>query len=296
MDAAKKTEIPPIRAARRRFLAVLAEGTADDYCADLPRIEPEQILNENDVTVSYGSYGPHFDGMLHHQDGTFHVYCNNDRCGSRQEGRARFTLAHELGHYLIPEHHAALRRGLAPSHPSFCNRPDAKFYVEKEADFFASRLLMPEVRFAEVTRAAGHGLAAMRRVAQQFGTSLQSTARRFEDSLTHPCAFVMWREAKEPWFIISAALRRYGFLFVKTRSERVKGSATELALGAPPPSTGEIYESTSLMARWFFGVEEGSILDLPVREEAMRTAYGTFTWLSVEPAALAKLSPRSDWV
>jgi hypothetical protein len=295
MDAAARTEVPPIGSARRRFLTDLAEGTADDYCAEHSRIEPELILDENDVTISYGDYGPHFDGMLHHEDGAFHVYCNLTRCGSPEEGRARFTLAHELGHFLIPEHHAALRRGLAPSHPSFCNRPDAKFYVEKEADFFASRLLMPEARFAETARRAGHGLAAMRQVAQELGTSLQSTARRFEDSLTHPCVFVMWREAKEPWFVVSAALRRHGYVFVKTRTERVKGSATQRALCSPLSSSGEIHESATIMSHWFSGTFEGSAKDIPLREEAMRTTYGTFTWLSVEPNALTHL-PTCDGV
>ncbi len=289
MDATCRVEVPPIGTARQRFLTSLAETTAEDYCADLPRIEPELILEENDVTLSYADYGPHFDGMLHHEDGAFHVYCNLARCGAPGEGRARFTLAHELGHYLIPEHHAALRHGLAPSHPSFCNRPDAKFYVEKEADFFASRLLMPEARFANAARRAGHGLAAMRSTAQALGTSLQSTARRFEDSLTHPCAFVLWREDREPWFVVSAALRRHGFVFVKTRAERIRGSATEAAHNALLPATGDIHESTSVMSCWFSGVFEGSAQDLPIREEALRTAFGIITWLSVEPSALGRV-------
>lgn len=274
---------------RRKFLTELAESTAEDYCAELPQVNPALILEENDVTISYGDYGSHFDGMLHHEEGAFHVYCNEGRCGSRQEGRARFTLAHELGHYLIPEHYAALRNGVAPSHPSFCNKPNAKLYVEIEADFFASRVLMPEARFAELSKKAGAGLPAMCKVARELGTSLQSTALRFQDSVTHPCAFVVRREGKEPWFGVSAALRMLGFIFVKRHGPLLAGSATADAFASPLPAAQEIRQSTSLMSQWFSGVAAGGRSDVPIKEEAIKTAYATLTWLSLDAKAMAQL-------
>jgi Zn-dependent peptidase ImmA (M78 family) len=278
-----------ISSTRRQFLTELAETTSDDFCGDMNRVDPEWILKEHDITISYDRYGQYFDGMLHYEDGTFHVYCNEERCGSRHEGRARFTLAHELAHYLIPEHNAALRSGVAPHHPSYCNKPQAKFYVEMEADFFASRVLMPSARFHAVTWRHGYGLAAMRKTASDMGTSLQSTARRFEDSQTHPCAFVVWRDGKEPWFGVSAALRKYGFIFVKRRSALAEGSATAQALVDAVQAAAPIRESASLMSLWFSGVFDGSDRDVPITEEAMKTPYGTITWLSVKPVSLAKL-------
>lgn len=278
-----------ISSTRRQFLTELAETTADDFCGHLDRVDPEFILREHDVTISYDRYGPYFDGMLHYENGTFHVYCNEERCGSRDEGRARFTLGHELGHFLIPEHNAALRNGVAPHHPSFCSKAQAKFYVEMEADFFASRVLMPATRFDAATKRHGHGLDAMRKAANDLGTSLQSTALRFQDSNTHPCAFVFWRDGKEPWFGVSAALRRYGFIFVKKRSALVDGSATAIALGDATDSPPAIRESTSLMSLWFSGVFDGSDRDFAIREEAIKTKYGTITWLSTKPESLAKL-------
>lgn len=289
MSAPSKEPSPTISSARRKFLTDLAESTAEDYCAELPQVNPALILDENDVTISYGNYGPHFDGMLHHEQGTFHVYCNEERCGPRQEGRARFTLAHELAHYLIPEHHAALCSGVAPSHPSFCNKPNARLYVETEADFFASRVLMPEIRFGELSAKAGSGLGAMCKVARELGTSLQSTALRFQDSLSHPCAFVVWRDGKEPWFGVSAALRMLGFVFVKRNTPLLAGSATAGALAPGVPVTQEIRESTSLMSQWFSGVAPGRRSDVPIKEEAMKTAFATLTWLSLDAKAIAQL-------
>lgn len=289
MSASNKGTNPTIGSARRKFLTDLAESTADDYCAELLQVDPAMILEENDVSISYGQYGPHFDGMLHHEEGTFHVYCNEERCGPRHDGRARFTLAHELAHFLIPEHNAALRNGVAPSHPSFCSKPNAKLYVEVEADFFASRVLMPEVRFAELANQAGTGLSGMCKVARELGTSLQSTALRFQDSLTHPCAFVVWRDGKEPWFGVSAALRMLGYIFVKRNAPLLDESATAMALASPVPSNQEIRTSTSVMSQWFSGVFAGNRTDVPIREEAMKTNYATLTWLSLDAASWTKL-------
>lgn len=56
----------------------------------------------------------------------------------------------------------------------------------------------------------------------------------------------------------------------------------------------QIRKSNSVMSQWFSGVFEGGEMDLPVGEEAMKTPYGTLTWLSVPPAALIKLRPVDD--
>jgi hypothetical protein len=290
-----KANRPSIARARRQFLVKLAEEIADDFCAELPQVDPSLILQENDISISFGDYGQYFDGMLHFEEGMFHVYCNEVRCGSRHDGRARFTLGHELGHYFIPEHNAALRSGVAPHHPSFCNRPNAELYVESEADLFASRLLMPEARFRKVAVRNGHGLAAMQKTANALGTSLQSTALRFGDSDTHPCAFVFWRDGKDPWFGVSTVLQKYGLRYVKTSTEGLAvGSATAKALAESGPATAKIHETVSLMSVWFPAVFNGSARDLPVREEAIRTSYGTLTWLSVKPDALEKVEVTSN--
>ncbi len=281
--------VSSVHATANATAASMAAAGHPSALRQLPQSEQIKAAAGQFEAISYDNYGPHFDGMLHHEDGTFHVYCNVQRCGPRHEGRARFTLAHELAHYLIPEHHAALCSGVAPHHPSFCNKANAKLYVEVEADFFASRVLMPEVRFRAVIERTGFGLAAMRRTANELGTSLQSTARRFEDSLTHPCAFVVWRDGKEPWFVVSAALRQYGFIFVKKLPTPVAGSATAVALAEAVKPSPDIRESASVMSQWFTGVFDGSERDLPVKEEAMKTAYGMITWLSVNPSTLTKL-------
>lgn len=73
-------------------------------------------------------------------DGTY-LLLYNDLVKSK--GRIRYTLAHELGHYILKHHSksniAKISRG------NFLNNLDKKNYdlLEKEANYFAKRLLVP---------------------------------------------------------------------------------------------------------------------------------------------------------
>src|SRR4051812_26007250 len=95
------TSPPQVSLDRKREIADLAEAVSTDYFPKVPKVEPEVILKEKRITISYGHYADAFDGLLEHLDGRFHVFCNLDRVEAPRAPRARFTLAHELGHYFI---------------------------------------------------------------------------------------------------------------------------------------------------------------------------------------------------
>jgi Zn-dependent peptidase ImmA (M78 family) len=60
--------------------------------------------------------------------------------GGKKHTRQRFTLAHELGHYLLHDQLVSYREVLAPNEAGDrSNKPE----IEQEADFFAVELLMP---------------------------------------------------------------------------------------------------------------------------------------------------------
>ena len=69
------------------------------------------------------------------------------------EGRYNFTIAHEIGHHILHrDHYLAAREAETPS--IMCREVSAKPLVERQADQFASALLMP----AEEVRKAIHKL------------------------------------------------------------------------------------------------------------------------------------------
>lgn len=68
----------------------------------------------------------------------------------RLEGRYRFSLGHEIGHWRLHRHYLTSTAGetslfAAPSEPAVvCRKSQAKEPIEWQANFFASSLLMPK--------------------------------------------------------------------------------------------------------------------------------------------------------
>jgi hypothetical protein len=94
------------------------------------------------------------------------------------EGFIRFTVAHELGHYFLPGH----PEKLLPKADSVLRcRSDftESAPLERQADAFASALLMPELFFMAALRESGEGFAAVERLAATCKTSITATAIRY---------------------------------------------------------------------------------------------------------------------
>jgi hypothetical protein len=108
--------------------------------------------------------------------------------------RQRFTIAHELGHFLLPTH----------KQPKFeCTSNDmvvsagAKYSrksLEAEANRFASELLLPaRLLKPELRRMGEPNLRSVRDLSEKYETSVEATARRFTQLSEYPCAVVFSR-------------------------------------------------------------------------------------------------------
>ena len=97
---------------------------------------------------------------------TMRVYVNA-REASENEGRRRFTIAHEIGHWVCQCDEGRI----TPPHPILCRDADMTDEVDKEmereANNFAASLLMPE---AQVHSVAATG-ASITAAAAEFGVS-----------------------------------------------------------------------------------------------------------------------------
>ncbi len=123
----------------------------------------------------------------------------------KNEGFIHFTVAHELGHYFLPGHPEYLFRGRDGIHESRSGFISDDFY-EKQADYFAKSLLMPEELFLVALREAGEGFVAVKSLAAKCRTSITATAIRFAQLSENPAAVVMSHENKVEWCIVSDAL------------------------------------------------------------------------------------------
>jgi Zn-dependent peptidase ImmA (M78 family) len=271
-----------IRQARLADIAELAESVTASYSYGT-RTEPEAIIAAKGITLSFGSYADAFDGMLEHKAGRFHIYANLDRLRARDSGRARFTLAHELGHYFIDDHRRALQSGRAPSHPSFADF-QSRNPVEYEADHFASNLLMPTERFTKAGKRLLPGFDAVLGLKDTFGTSITSTAIRYTQLDLAPCALVKWNTDGFAWKWFSPSTYSAGIRStVGTKESVPRDSATGKALaGDAPPSKGFFQCGTSASA-WFPGIRLGTPRDLVFIEQAVPLGeFGVLTLLYPE--------------
>jgi Zn-dependent peptidase ImmA (M78 family) len=122
------------------------------------------------------------------------------------EGFIRFTVAHELGHYFLPGHSAALfpnGDGLHCSRSGFISH-DRR---ERQADHFAAALLMPEKLFTEAIDEAGQGFPAIQSLAELCKTSITATAIRFAKFTGDSVAIIVSSGTRVEYCFLSERLK-----------------------------------------------------------------------------------------
>lgn len=270
---------PHLTAAREMEIAELAEFLAEDRFPG-KRIEPTAIAKSVDIGVILGHYDNKFDGMLEHDSGRFFIYCNLDRVERVDSPRARFTLAHELGHYYIPEHHNALASGKVLKHPSHCDF-ESKNPIELEADHFASCLLMPSERFRKRAKKLARGLESIRQLSGEFGTSLTSAAIRYAKLDLLKCVIIKWNIDGYGWKWLSPSAYAEGWRkTIEEPASLLPGSATEKNLSGRVVGQS-IVRSGTTAGHWFPFISIGSHRDCLLSEESISLGkFGALTLLS----------------
>lgn len=271
---------------RHAFISELAEEVWQTYSKER-QVFLDGIANSVDASLSYGDYGEAFDGLLECKNSAFHIYCNTTRGQPIGSPRARFTVAHELGHFFIDEHRNALLAG-KPPHFSFTEHP-AESRVEAEANIFTANLLMPTREYRKAILEVTSGLSGIVDLASTFGVSIQSSALRFTAICGRPCAIVMFREGGKPWWDISPELKTQGYEWVQklNADEIPEDSATGLAIRNSTASFGQIHQNGTVASAWFTRVFKGSTHDEMFVESAMRLrSRGVLTLL--EPCAIRR--------
>jgi hypothetical protein len=128
---------------RSRDIERLAESVLKTLEYDRPPIDVTAIADTEGILLAESDYGQNFFGRIeyHRNARKFILYHPPLRRGSTNYWQTRFSIAHELGHYYIPEHRRLLIEGKEhSSEPGFvCDNE-----MEREADLFASVLLIPD--------------------------------------------------------------------------------------------------------------------------------------------------------
>jgi hypothetical protein len=135
----------------------------------------------------------------------------------REAGRKNFTIAHEIGHFVLPGHD---RTSLACAASDVANWADSAKNLEREADEFAAELLMPASLVQEIGKNAPPSLQLIEEIARKSRSSFSAAAWRYCDLATEPCAVVWSTDGAIFW-----SKRSAHFPFSLPKSKRIEKSS-----------------------------------------------------------------------
>lgn len=128
-------------------------------------------------------------------------------------GRSNFTIAHEFGHYVLHRKRQAQFQ---------CSDDDALGQgatIEREADEFASYLLMPINDFREQVASKHMTLEVMGACADRYEVSLTAATLKWLSFTTQPAILVTARDGMVLWWRASDSARRLAFPNIRSGME-----------------------------------------------------------------------------
>ena len=130
----------------------------------------------------------------------------------RSDQRRRFSIGHELGHFLIPTHlprpGSPFECSLADLHLLDTREKDRRRRIEAEANRFAAALLMRRREVRKAMRSHRPDLTEIIRLAREFGVSKEAMARSYIEAQPEAIAVLVldrgrlarvYRHSELPW-------------------------------------------------------------------------------------------------
>lgn len=200
------------------------------------------------------------------------------------EGFRRFTIGHELGHYVLDGHCDHLLSNEARVHVSHSGFVSGDKY-EVEADHFAAGLLMPRPLFTKAMDPAGSGFSAIEKLHRQCNTSITSTAIRYAELSDLPVAIVMSTGPTIDYWFASESFKRFRNIEWLRKGSRLphRSSTFKFNQDESRIAQGEHWEQSTTVREWF-----GDGPDLELSEDVVGLgSYGrTLTVLFSEEPVL----------
>ncbi len=189
-----KPNIRLVDACAQAFL----EKFGEDCRHRLPEIASELGLEIEEVEADS------YDGALLRLPGA-HIGTIVINSRIRSAARRRFTLCHELAHYILPNQSDLASPCVADYIERWRNSESQA--AETEANRFAAEILMPLSHIAEHL-AASPSFQAIRSIADACAVSLTAAAFRLAEFTSHRVAIVWSRDGKVMWYSSSTEFRR----------------------------------------------------------------------------------------
>jgi len=187
---------------------------------DLLHIAEEEFIN-----VVYDDYGRGtFDGLTMFEPSTdeFYIHINTAQGNTKYNQKGRFTLAHELGHYFLPKHRWGLMREKMKPHGSVNYITDyAAWKIEREADNYASVLLMPKEDFVAYIKGKTFNYQLLESISIRYNVSLSAAALRFIAIGNYPIMILYAINGRIRWAYHSQDFPFYRLRYGNSRGDKV---------------------------------------------------------------------------
>ncbi|MBI5370406.1 MAG: ImmA/IrrE family metallo-endopeptidase [Sphingobacteriales bacterium] len=258
----------------------LAEFIAEQYLVN-GKVDLDRIASDKDITIIHEKYGPYFLGQLVHENGNFFLHLNSDKLPDIRVPRARFTLAHDYGHYFIDNHRNQLKKGISLAFTTE-NPLVKKPPHEIEADHFASHLLMPKKNFINTAKTLEPGMDSVLQLKNIFDSSIECTAIHYVKLDIFPCMFIRWKaDPSQHYCFRSDSLAKLTGLskrpIINVHKEYLQSLFLEIDTTLPRP---DYIENVSPLSRWVSSIAPGSKADLMGLEQTFKLGeYGGITFL-----------------
>lgn len=158
------------------------------------------------------------------------------------DGRLRFTLAHEIGHFLLHRHLGSDRKCSVDDVDGFSTSVNP---LETEANEFASQLLLPPDIVRSYTEAGPFDIGRLRELSKATGTSLTAAALAYIAVSSRPVGFAVVRDGFVLWGRASDTAFRRGVRFWSGRE------APEQSFGSAELLTNTEIEAHAVTG-WFY--------------------------------------------
>lgn len=197
----------------------------------------------------------------------------------KSDGFQRFTVAHELGHYFLEGHPAAIKT-IGPAHVSRAGFTEGTRSIEIEADHFASGLLLPTTLVHRHLDNEAVGLEGIDALAELSRCSLTACAIRAAECSPYPMAIVVSRGNEVRYAFLSERFKRLGQLEFLRQGAALPQSLTQRFNANPANVASGKRDCQGTTLRSWFGGQRHIELDEQV---VGLGAYGfTLTVLSTE--------------
>jgi hypothetical protein len=223
-------------------------------------IDPFAIARDNEIELAPVSNSKlDFSGCLRKEGKTWGIMYRDD---IPSDGFKRFTVAHELGHFEMAEHHDVLFTGgnMHVSESGFTSH----LWYEHEADHFAAELLAPEDLFQDAMRGVPIGATAIQQLADQFGTSFTCTAIRYAQLTPDPVVIVVSGDERIRYSFSSQCMKSIKADWIE-RATLVTAGTETAAHYRSKGAEGIARSGSCYLSAWFPNASR----DFEVREEVV---------------------------